>query len=472
MSITPQQIDDWLNSSSENRKLEFKEARNQLGIDELCKCCVAIANEEGEDDGHLVLGITDKKPRKVIGTSAFENLQKTESRIYEETRLRVGVEEIVHSDRRIVVFRVPPRPQGRAYKYKDVYWMRIGEQTRPMSDDRLREIHAEGKPSWLEQPAMKSINAQDVIRLLDTQSFFSLLDSPYPSNPIGIIEKLISEGFITKQDGTFDISNLAAVTLANNLQDFESVSYKAPRVVLYKGNDKTQAVRDDTELKGYAVGFQDLVQHIMHHLPHNEVIENALRKEIKMLPETSIRELVANALVHQDFEESGMSPMIEIYPDRVEINNPGEPIVPVERFIDGYQSRNEKLANIMRRFGICEERSSGIDKVIREAEMYQLPAPDFQTSPGRTVVIIFGLRPFSEMDRHERIRACYQHCALQYVLKKKMTNQSLRDRFGLSEKSANKVSQIIADTIQSEFIKLDPNAPKSKKYARYLPHWA
>ena len=51
--------------------------------------------------------------------------------------------------------------------------------------------------------------------------------------------------------------------------------------------------------------------------------------------------------------------MAECFGNRVEIANPGEPVVPVERFIDGYQSRNERLADLMRRMGICEEKSRG-----------------------------------------------------------------------------------------------------------------
>ncbi len=167
-----------------------------------------------------------------------------------------------------------------------------------------------------------------------------------------------------------------------------------------------------------------------------------------------------------------MSPMIEIYPDRVEISNPGEPIVPVKRFIDRHQSRNEDLTDIMRRFGICEERSSGIDKVIQEAEDYQLPAPDFRADLKRTIVIIFGPRPFSKMDRAERIRACYQHCVLQWVLAQQMTNQTLRKRFGLSARSMSRVSHIISDARDNNLIKPAPNGSKARRYVRYLPSWA
>lgn len=233
-----------------------------------------------------------------------------------------------------------------------------------------------------------------------------------------------------------------------------------------------KTLSDITGEKGYAVGFVGLVKYVMDRLPQNETLENVIRESVKLVPEEVVRELLANALIHQDFDISGASPMVEIYSDRVEISNPGTPIVPVERFIDGYQSRNERLADIMRRFGICEEKSSGIDRVVETAEVMQLPAPEFLSEFNRTVAIIYGIRPFDEMNGNDRVRACYQHCVLQYVLRRQMSNQSLRERFGLSENKGNIVSKIITDTIEKGLIKNDPNAPDSKRYARYIPIWA
>jgi len=146
--------------------------------------------------------------------------------------------------------------------------------------------------------------------------------------------------------------------------------------------------------------------------------------------------------------------------------------VPVERFIDGYQSRNERLADLMRRFHICEEKSSGIDRVVEAAEVYQLPAPDFRAGYRRTVVMIFGPKPFEDMDRQDRIRACYQHCCLRYVMGEKMSNQSLRQRFKLPEERAESASRIIRDAIDAGLIKLDNPETASKRYARYVPFWA
>jgi len=157
---------------------------------------------------------------------------------------------------------------------------------------------------------------------------------------------------------------------------------------------------------------------------------------------------------------------------RIEISNPGEPLVPVERFIDGYQSRNENLADLMRRAGICEEKSSGVDRVVQAAEGYQLPAPDFRSGFRRTSAIIYGPKRFDEMDRSDRVRACYQHCALKWVALQPMTNQSLRARFHLGEDKAAIASQIIAATIDAKLIKPDQSVRGSRKFARYQPFWA
>jgi len=260
--------------------------------------------------------------------------------------------------------------------------------------------------------------------------------------------------------------------LAKHLEDFPDLQRKAPRVVVYTGTSKLETRLDQSGIKGYAVGFQGLVHFVMSQLPQNEVVEAAIRKEVKLIPEIAIRELVANALIHQDFTISGTSMMVEIYSDRVEISNPGEPIVPVERFIDGYESRNEDLARMMRRLGICEEKSSGIDRVIHEAEVYQLPAPEFHAGHQRTVVTIYGHRDFEQMDRGDRTRACYQHCALKWVMSERMTNQSLRERFGLPESKSAIVSQVIAAAMESGLIKPDEKVGASRRFARYLPFWA
>jgi predicted HTH transcriptional regulator len=469
MSTTSQQIDLWRQAASEHQRLEFKEAKQQFDTRKLHEYCVALANEGG---GVLLLGIADKPPRQVVSTQAFTDTVSAAEKLFRAVGFRVDIEDVAHPDGRVLVFHIPSRPRGTAYNLEGKYLMRAGEALVPMSEDQLRRIFSEGQPDWLEEPSRRGLDSQEVVELLDTQTFFELLRLPYPTDRVGVLDRLISEQLVDDIGGSYTIRRLGALLLARRLSDFPDLSRKAARIVVYSGSSKLQTKLDHVFNRGYAVGFQELVQFVYSQLPQNEVIEHALRKEVKLVPDVVIRELLANALIHQDFAVAGASVMIDIFANRVEISNPGEPLVPVERFIDGYQSRNEHLADLMRRLGICEEKSSGIDRVVEAAEVYQLPAPDFQAGFRRTIVRLFGPRAFDQMDRNHRVRACYQHCALRWVMGERMTNQTLRERFRLGEEKAAVTSQVISATIEANLIKPDGSIGASRKFARYLPFWA
>lgn len=469
MTTTPEQIDLWRKSPSEQQRLEFKEAKTQFDGRKLLDYCVAIANEGG---GTLLLGIADGPPRPVVGTQAVRDPVGMATKLFESLGFRVDIEEVAHPDGRVVVFHIPSRPRGTAYHVDGKYLMRAGESLVPMSEDQLRRIFAEGRPDWLEEHSKTGLSAEQVVELLDAQTLFELLKLPYPTDRAGVIDRLVRERLVDELAGTFAVRRLGALLLAKQLSDFPDLARKASRVVVYTGTSKLETRLDQVGTKGFAVGFRGLVQFIMTQLPQNEVVENAIRREVKLVPEIAVRELVANALIHQDLSIAGTSVMVEIYSDRVEVSNPGEPIVPIERFIDGYQSRNERLADLMRRLGICEEKSSGIDKVVEAAEVFQLPAPDFRVGHRRTSVSIYGPRAFQDMAASDRIRACYQHCCLRHVMNQKMSNQSLRERFKLPEERAEAVSRIIRETIDLRLIKPDDPAATSKRYARYVPFWA
>lgn len=469
MATTVSQIDAWRSARSEHQNLEFKEAKTQFDNRKLYKYCVALANEGG---GHLLLGIEDQPPRKVVGTAAFNDPVEMAAKMFQVLGFRVEIEEVSHPDGRVVVFSIPSRPRGTAFDFEGSYLMRAGEELVPMSEDRLRGIFAEGQPDWLSQPAMTDCDDDKVVQLLDTQSYFDLLHLPYPVNRAGVLERFENEKLIVRHGAGWTITNLGGLLFAKKLESFDRLARKAARVIVYEGKNKLKTKSDKPGTKGYAVGFQGLVEFINGLVPSNEVIEQALRREVKMFPEIAVRELVANALIHQDFNESGTSVMVEIYDDRMEISNPGKPFIPPDRFIDEYQSRNERLADVMRRLGICEEKGSGVDKVIQAAEVFQLPAPDFRVGERRTSAVLFAHQSLDAMDRNDRIRACYQHCCLRYVMNEKMTNQSLRDRFNLPESKVASVSQIIAATVDAGKIKLADPSQTSTRYRNYVPFWA
>jgi predicted HTH transcriptional regulator len=294
-----------------------------------------------------------------------------------------------------------------------------------------------------------------------------------PADRNGILEALADDGLIRScEAGDWDITNLGAVLFAKRLDDFRSVQRKSMRVIKYRGTARVETLKEQVDGKGYASGFERLIGFINGLLPSNEVIEQALRKTVPMFPELAIRELVANALIHQDFFVMGAGPMVEIFDDRIEITNPGEPLVDTQRFVDTPpKSRNEILASLMRRFRICEERGSGIDKVVFQVEFFQLPAPLFEVTGGFTRAVLFAHIALSDMDKNDRVRACYLHACLKYVMRRSLTNTSLRERFGIDEKNSAVASRLIKEAVEAGAI-VPYDSAASRKYMKYVPWWA
>jgi predicted HTH transcriptional regulator len=321
--------------------------------------------------------------------------------------------------------------------------------------------------------AIGDISSDDVLRLLDYPAYFDLLGRPLPDGKPAILEALMADALIDRTEaGQWNITNLGAILLAKKLADFRSLKRKAIRVMVYRGASRIETIREQEGTKGYANGFEGLIGFINGLIPTNEVIEQALRKKVPLYPELAIRELVANALIHQDFFITGAGPTVEIFDDRVEITNPGTPLVNTERFLDSPpRSRNETLASFMRRIGVCEERGSGVDKVVFQTEIYQLPAPMFEVLGENTRAVLFAHRSLTKMDKADRIRACYLHACLRYVNRHYMTNTTLRERFGIEPKNSAIASRLIKEALDAGAIRPYDEAA-ARKLMKYVPSWA
>lgn len=216
--------------------------------------------------------------------------------------------------------------------------------------------------------------------------------------------------------------------------------------------------------------FVNLLDWVNGQLPANEEIGRALRKDVRMYPERAIREITANMIIHQDFSQLGF-PMIEIYSDRVEISSPGQPLISTDRFIDEYQSRNEELADIMRRMGFCEEKGSGMDKALASIEKYQLPAIKYRVSDIRTTIILTEYKTWGDTTKEERVQACYQHACLKYLSNEMLTNKSFRERMGVPEKNYTAISGVIKETLERGLIKVGTPEGTNRRDIAYIPVW-
>tara|TARA_R110000868_G_scaffold130408_1_gene340046 strand:+ start:196 stop:1641 length:1446 start_codon:yes stop_codon:yes gene_type:complete len=463
---------------SETEWVEFK----KNNAEELGEYISALSNAaclHNKPYGYIVFGI-DNETHQIIGTSFNINSKGkgNEDLIpwlirFLSPKIHFETITIDHSDGKVIILKIQAT-SNTPVTFNKTSYIRIGSYKKKLSEypEKERLIWKKQAHSVFElKKAISGLSIDEVLKLLDYPSYFDMMNLALPSNKEGITEKLSQERIISRDDGSFSITNLGAILFSKDIEQFESLNRKAIRVIIYDGKNKLKTIKEQKGKYGYASGFNGLISYIDDQLPTNEVIDT-LRKEVKMFPKLAIRELVANAIIHQDFNETGTGPMIEIFSDRIEITNPGTPLIDTLRFVDhNPQSRNEKLAQFMRRLNICEERGSGIDKVLFQCELFQLPAPKFIEGNNYTRVILYSHKSLRQMDKEDKIRAAYLHCCLKIVSGEHMTNQSLRDRFGIKEKNYPIASRIISETIKAGRIKDSDPDSNSKKHAKYVPFW-
>ena len=431
----------------------------------------ALANSAalvGKASSYVVWGVRNED-HAVVGTAFVPSQRRVGNEELENWLLRLLEPKIefqffsVKIDEQPVVLLEISRSAHQPVRFEGTEFLRVGSYTKKLGQfpEKERELwRIFDQIPFEDVMATEHRDDAEVLKLLDYPAYFDLLNMPLPENRNGILSVLAADNLIRPSEaGRWNITNLGAILVARNLGDFPRLRRKAVRVIQYRGEGRINASKEQEGIKGYASGFDGLINYITGLLPANEVIGPALRRTVPMFPELAVRELVANALIHQDFFVTGSGPMVEIFDNRIEITNPGEPLVDTQRFLDTPpKSRNETLASLMRRFGVCEERGSGIDKVV------------FEVPDGFTRSVLFAYKPFTRMDKKDRQRACYLHACLKYITGDFLTNASLRKRFGIEARNKASVSRYIREAIEVGLIKPDDEGA-SRKWMKYVPFW-
>ncbi len=441
----------------------------------------AFANQPG--GGYLVFGIDS------AGTPSGLDEKFVETTVNQLANLgRQGLEPPVALDHameeyaggRLLFVHVPEsavKPVHIRGKGLEDAFIRSGGTTRKASRQEIGTLMLNSRtPHWEELHASTLQQDAELIAKLNVESIFTMLERPVTTTHEETLTWMASERFIVREPaGGGYVTNLGAIAAARKLADFPDLSRKAVRVVVYDGLNKAKTKQEQEGTRGYAVSFQGLMQYVMLLLPQSEVIEQALREKRTVYPEIALREIIANALIHQDFSITGAGPLIEIFDDRIEVSNPGGllPSKRLDRLIGTQpESRNEQLARAFRRYKICEERGSGLLKAGLQVELYGLPPIDFQAGPNHFKITLYSPRTFAQMSARERLEACYQHAVLKYYSDSAMTNTSLRERLKMPEKQRSMVSVLIQDSIDQKLIKNADSQNKSRKFAEYVPSWA
>lgn len=435
----------------------------------------------GKAYAYLLWGVQDSD-HTIVGTNFVPRAAKVGNEELENWLLRLLTPkinfcffEVIVDGQQVVILEID-RAFRHPVQFSGQEFIRVGSYKKRLKDfpEKERELWRIFDHTPFENLVVaERVSDDEVLRLLEYPGYFELFERPLPENRVGILKALADDNLIkTCEAGGWSITNLGAILFARQLSNFHSLKRKAIRVIHYRGKDRMNSLKEWVGNKGYAIDFNGLIEYINNLLPTNELIKQALRKIEPMYPSLAVRELVANTLIHQDFFVTGTSPMIEIFDDRIEITNPGAPLVDTNRFVDTPpKSRNEVLASLMRRIGICEERGSGWDKVVFQTEYYQLPAPLPESGKDYTRVILFAPRPFSQMDKEDKIWAVYLHACLRYVNRQYLTNTSVRERFGIEPQNIAVASRLIREAVDTGLVvPYDQNA--APKLMKYVPFWA
>ena len=466
----------------ETEWVEFK--TNRAEPQEIGEYLSALANGAAlneKDAAYLLWGIEDGT-HAVVGTNFTPGTAKGKGSEPLENWLRRGLtpqlnfrfHEVGSGDERVVIMEIDPARQ-QPVAFNGDRFIRVGSVKKNLREHPEKERalwSILGRVKFENGVAAERESGENILSKLNYQSYFDLLERPIPESGSVILDMLERDELIARCDaGGWNITNLGAILFANSLDDFRRLRRKAVRVVQYKGSGPIDILSQREDTRGYAYGFQNLIRYINGRIS-SQVIGEALRKTTPMVPEPAVRELVANALIHQDFFATGTGALVEIFDARIEITNPGEPLVDPKFFLGSRPtSRNETLASMMRRLGICEELGSGIPRVVSAVEESQLPAPLFASQDRFTQAVLFAHKDLSDMDRDERVRACYLHACLRFRQNQPMNNSSLRRRFDIPDDRPDVASRLLREAVDDGMITVrDPNAgPRNRTY---LPFWA
>lgn len=474
-------IDRLRSLSTEIEYVEFKTSFSDFEKEGQDICALAnSAAYHGARAAYKIWGIDDVT-HEVVGTS-FKPRSKKKGNQGLEIWLRQQLSdnanfefsETTYQGLPVVILTIAPAAHH-PVRFQEAAYIRTDSSTQKLKPGSTREgelwkrIQQE---AFEDQAAVGSLVASEVFDLIECNAYFDLLDIPRPESPQTVLRYLDRDGLVFEQDdGRYAITNLGAILIARDFAAFRSVRRKAVRVIQYEGKGRVGARSEREFMRGYALDIDAIYDYVDGAVGPTEVIVGTRRTQRTAYPELSLRELLINALVHQDFTITGAGPMVEVFEDRIEITNPGSLLVDADRIVnDPPRSRNEKLSALMRRFGFCEEAGSGWDKVIEGCEQYHLPAPRIEARTSVRVTL-FQQREFKNLTPEERLSACYWHACLAYGEGTFATNASLRERFGLKASNSAQISRLIKTAVERELIKpVDPSA--SPRYMQYEPFWA
>ena len=369
--MTLEQLDEIL-TSKEGEHLEFKEAGKSFHFEKLVKYCAALANEGG---GKVVLGVTDKRPRQVVGSKAFPQPERTRAGLMEQLHLRVDFSIIHHPNGRVLIFHVPTRPIGNPVKYKGVPWERSGDSLIPMSDDRLRAIFAEsGHDFSADICPSATLDDLDPVAIEDFRDRWIKKSRNESLNTLSH-EQLLSDAEALVDGGI----TYAALVLFGTRKAMGRHLAQAEVIFEYRSSDASGPAQERKEFRQGFFSFYDELWHLINLRNDTQHFQSGLFVlDVPTFSERVVREAVLNAVSHRDYQHGG-SVFIRQYARRLTVESPGGfPLGITEvNILDRQLPRNRRIADIFAKCGLVERSGQGMNLMFELSIQESKQTPDF-----------------------------------------------------------------------------------------------
>ena len=375
------ELEIWLRAQ-EGEHLEFKEARRNFEFDELTKYCCALANEGG---WRILLGVTDRRPRRVVGTGAFDQAERTRQGLMDRLRLNVKVLEILHPDGRVLVFEVPGRPFGTPIQWGARYWSRTGDSLVAMDAVQLRAIFAESGHDFSADvcPAARADDLDpDAI-----EDFRRRWMKKSGNSGLAVLsqEQLLRDAELLTDDGLTH----AALVLFGTRAAMGRLLAQAEVVFEYRSSEASGPAQARREYRQGVFTFYDPIWEDIakrNDLQHYQ--DGLFLTEIPTFDERSVREAVLNAVSHRDYQLAG-SVFVREYSRRLQVESPGGLPwgITQENILNHQSPRNRRLAEAFARCGLVDRAGQGVNIMFERSIRQGKRRPDFAGSDAFQVVL-------------------------------------------------------------------------------------
>ncbi|HET7313607.1 ATP-binding protein [Salinisphaera sp.] len=368
-----EELRHWI-AAPEAEHLEFKSARRNYHFEKLLDYCVALANEGG---GKIILGVTDARPRTVVGTEAFAEPGRTSAGIHQNLSHRVPIEELAMDGRRVLVVHVPSRLPGTAWHHDGRYLRRAGDDLVPIPPEELQQMLSEGGPDFSATASQASLSDLDTEAVDAFRSRWAR-KSGKPELGNQSVEQLLTDAELIF-DGRITI---AALVLFGSREALGRYLAQTEIVFEYRSSDASGPAQDRLDLRrGFFSVYDELWQKINVRNDRQSYQDGLFRYDIATFDEIAVREALLNAVAHRDYRLGG-SIFVRQYPRRLEIVSPGGfPVgITPDNILDQQNPRNRRIAEALARCGLIERSGQGLNLMVENAIRQSKPLPDFAGS--------------------------------------------------------------------------------------------